>query len=71
MGVGRSEDTFIKFLHAFNFVKALYKKMRGFLLPYKYGLLIETPSEPQEPSEMLHSPAIQAFDNAIASISTS
>ena len=68
MHVDGFEDILDEFPPAFDCVKPLCRKVRGVLFPLlKDGALFTgTPANPEE----LYEPIIEAFDNAIADIST-
>lgn len=62
MGVNGFEELLNEFIQVFDCVKPFCKEIRGVLFPYKDGLFIGTPSDP----ENLYDFIIKAFDNAIA-----
>lgn len=64
VGVTGFEELLDEFPRVFDCVKPLCKEIRGVLFPYKDGLFIGTPSDP----ENLYDSIIKAFDNAIANI---
>jgi len=68
MHVDGFEDILNEFPLSFDGVKPLCRKIRGILFPLlKDGALFTgTPANPEE----LYEPIIEAFDNAIADIST-
>jgi hypothetical protein len=61
MGVDGFEDILDEFPPHFNSVKPLCRELRGILFPYREGLFIGTPKDP----EVLYGPIIKAFDNAV------
>jgi Fungal protein kinase len=61
MGVDGFEDILEEFPPHFDCVKPLCRELRGILFPYRKGLFIGTPKDP----EVLYGPIIKAFDKAI------
>ncbi|PHH90114.1 hypothetical protein CDD83_4460 [Cordyceps sp. RAO-2017] len=65
MGVDGFEDILEEFPQPqFDCVKPLCRKLRGILFPYRDGLFVGTPKDP----ETLYGPIIRAFDKAIDDI---
>ena len=66
VGVTGFEELLDEFPRVFDCVKPLCREIRGILFPYRDGLFIGTPSEPEE----LYGPIIHAFDEAITKIAS-
>ncbi|KJZ69251.1 hypothetical protein HIM_11354 [Hirsutella minnesotensis 3608] len=64
MGVDGFEDILEEFPPHFNCVKPLCRELRGILFPYREGLFVGTPKEP----EILYGPIIKTFEKAIDDI---
>ncbi|KAH8751100.1 hypothetical protein F5883DRAFT_472292 [Diaporthe sp. PMI_573] len=64
MGVDGFEDILEEFPPHFDCVKPLCREMRGILFPYREGLFVGTPKDP----EILYEPIIEAFGKAIDDI---
>ncbi|KAF2459673.1 hypothetical protein BDY21DRAFT_338901 [Lineolata rhizophorae] len=64
MSVDGFEYILEEFPPRFDWVKALCREMRGILFPYREGLFVGTPKDP----EILYGPIIKAFDKAIDDI---
>ncbi|RMZ76173.1 hypothetical protein DV736_g6707, partial [Chaetothyriales sp. CBS 134916] len=64
MHVDGFEDILVEFPPRFDCVKLLCRELRGVLFPYKEGLFVGTPKDP----EILYEPIIKAFGKAIDDI---
>ncbi|KAM4062554.1 hypothetical protein HRG_011264 [Hirsutella rhossiliensis] len=64
MGVDGFEDILEEFPPHFDCFKSLCREMRGILFPYRGGLFVGTPKDP----EILYEPIIKAFGKAIDDI---